>query len=143
VKPTLQPGLTTSLEYRVPMERTAPHLLPESAAFAALPRVLATGHLVGIVEWACMCAVNGHLEAGEQTLGIHVDLSHVAPTPPGGVLAVHVELAQVTDRQLTFAVEATDEVAVVCRGVHRRAVIDRDRFERRLATRTTSEDRSA
>ncbi|MEU6712345.1 hypothetical protein ABZ897_12775 [Nonomuraea sp. NPDC046802] len=60
--------------------RTVPHLLPESDYFAALPSVLATGYLVGVVEWTCMRALDGHLEDDEQTLGVHVDLSHQAPT---------------------------------------------------------------
>jgi fluoroacetyl-CoA thioesterase len=132
---TLRPGLTASMEYRVPARRTVPHLLPESAEFAALPPVLATGYLVGQVEWACMRALGGHLADGEQTLGVHVDLSHEAPTPPGGTLTIRVELVAVDGRQLTFAVEVADEAAVVCRGTHRRAVIDRARFDRGLSAR--------
>jgi fluoroacetyl-CoA thioesterase len=135
VRSTLRPGLSASLVYPVPIERTVPHLLPESPEFAALPGVLATGYLVGLVEWACLRALDGHLENGEQTLGVHVDLSHEAPTPPGDVLTVVVELTAVEGRQLTFAVRVADETTVVCRGTHRRAVIVRERFERRLATR--------
>ncbi|MFL6074948.1 MAG: thioesterase family protein [Mycobacteriales bacterium] len=135
MRPTLRPGLAASMEYRVPAGRTVPHLLPESAEFAALPPVLATGYLVGLVEWTCVRALDGRLADGEQTLGVHVDLSHEAPTPPGGTLDLRVELVAVDGRQLTFAVEVADEVAVVCRGTHRRAVIDRARFDGRLAAR--------
>ncbi len=59
---TLAPGLTARLEYVVPEARTVPHLLPESGEFAAMPAVLATGYLVGIVECSCMRALDGHLE---------------------------------------------------------------------------------
>lgn len=135
MRSTLQPGLTARLTYAVPPERTVPHLLPESAEFAALPGVLATGYLVGIVEWACMRAVNEHLDDGEQTLGVHVDLSHSAPTLPGGTLTVSAELARVDGRQLTFTVTAADDLATVCQGTHQRAVIDRARFENRLEAR--------
>ena len=133
MRSTLRPGLTATLTYRVPAERTVPGLLPESPEFAVLPDVLATGYLVGIVEWACMRAVNGHLDDGEQTLGVHVDLSHASPTPPGGTVSIHAELAQVDGRQLTFTVSAADEAAMVCQGTHQRAVINRARFEARLA----------
>lgn len=139
MRPTLRAGLRAAMEYRVPDGRTVPHLLPESAEFAALPPVLATGYLVGLVEWACVRALAGHLADGEQTLGVHVDLSHEAPTPPGGTLDLRVELVAVDGRQLTFAVEVADEAAVVCRGTHRRAVIDRARFDRRLAARAAGE----
>ena len=132
----LRPGLTARHEYVVPVHRTVPHLLPESDDFAALPAVLATGYLVGIVEWACMRALDGHLDSGEQTLGVHVDLSHEAPTPPGATVTIAVELTAVEGRQLTFTVVARDDVAVISRGTHRRAVINSERFHARLADRT-------
>jgi fluoroacetyl-CoA thioesterase len=132
VRPSLRPGLTARLDYTVPVERTVPHLLPESSHFTALPTVLATGYLVGIVEWACMRALDGHLDDGERTLGVHVDLSHEAPTPPGGRLTVDVELIRVDGRRLTFTVHAFDDAATVCQGTHSRAVIDVARFRARL-----------
>ncbi|MCO5998921.1 thioesterase family protein [Actinoallomurus rhizosphaericola] len=139
---SLQPGLTARLDYLVPAERTVPHLLPESEHFAALPPVLATGYLVlatgylvGIVEWTCMRALDGHLEDGEQTLGVHVDLSHQAPTPPGSTLTVHAELTAVDGGRLTFSVRAHDEAATVCQGTHHRAIIDAERFHARVRRR--------
>jgi fluoroacetyl-CoA thioesterase len=136
MRPTLRPGLTARLEYQVPAERTVPYLLPESAEFAALPDVLATGYLVGLVEWCCMRAIGGHVAGGQQTVGVHVDLSHEAPTPPGRTLTVDAELTAVEGRQLTFSVQVMDEATIVCRGRHRRAVIDRARFDRTLSTLT-------
>ncbi|WP_431914926.1 thioesterase family protein [Nonomuraea jabiensis] len=135
---SLQPGLTARLDYVVPTERTVPHLLPESDHFARLPAVLATGYLVGIVEWTCMRALDGHLEDGEQTLGVHVNLSHQAPTPPGSTLTVHAELSSVDGTQLTFTVHAHDDADTVCQGTHRRAVINTERFHARLRTRTAA-----
>ncbi|GAA4499282.1 thioesterase family protein [Actinoallomurus oryzae] len=132
----LRPGLTATMTYTVPPERTVPHLLPESAEFAALPDVLATGYLVGIVEWTCIRALTDRLNDAERTLGIHVDLSHEAPTPPGADLTVEVELVSVEGRRLTFSVRASDDAGVVCRGTHQRAVIDVARFTDRLAART-------
>lgn len=136
MKDTLQPGLTARLEYPVPAGRTVPQLLPESAEFAAMPPVLATGYLVGLLEWACIRAVVDHLDGGEQTLGVHIDVSHQAPTPPGAILEVRAELTEVDGRVLTFIVEANDEAAVISRGTHRRAVIDRARFDHRINART-------
>jgi fluoroacetyl-CoA thioesterase len=135
VRATLRPGLTARLEYVVPGERTVSNLLPEAEQFADLPPVLATGYMVGIVEWTCQRAIDGHLSGGEQTLGVHVDLSHEAPTPVGGTLTVEVELTAVERRRLTFAVHAFDEAATVCRGTHQRAVIDRARFMEKLDAR--------
>jgi fluoroacetyl-CoA thioesterase len=92
VRFTLQTGLTATLTYPVTVERTVPHLLPESEAFAAMPQVLATGYLVGVVEWTCMRALAGHLDEGEQTLGVHIDVSHLAPTPAGATVWVSATL---------------------------------------------------
>ena len=135
MKPSLQPGLTSRLEYTVPAERTVPHLLPESPDFLQMPEVLATGYLVGIVEWACVRCIADHLEGGEATLGIHVDLSHDAPTPPGSTVVVEVELTAVDGRLLTFAVGARDDAAPIATGTHRRAVISKERFADRLRAR--------
>jgi fluoroacetyl-CoA thioesterase len=131
MRDTLQPGLTASLTYEVATDRTVPHLLPEAAEFADMPQVLATGYLVGLVEWTCMRALNGHLDDSERTVGVHVDLSHEAPTPPGRSLTIDVELTAVDDRRLTFSVIAKDDKAEVARGTHQRTVIHLARFESR------------
>jgi fluoroacetyl-CoA thioesterase len=136
---SLKAGLTARLNYTVPEQRTVPYLLPESEYFSVLPAVLATGYLVGIVEWACMSAVHGHLDDGEQTLGIHVDLSHEAPTPVGSLLTVEATLEAVEGKRLTFSVHAFDDAATVCRGVHCRAVIHTDPFVQRLKNRAQSQ----
>lgn len=132
---SLRPGLTGRLEYLVPPERTVPHLLPEAAEFNTMPDVLATGYLVGVLEWACMRALHGHLSEDEATLGVHVDVSHEAPTPVGVRVTVEVELVAVEGRMLTFAIQASDDAAVVSRGTHRRAVITTSRFNVRLHDR--------
>jgi len=135
VKETLRPGLTGRLDYVVPAERTVPHLLPEVDEFTVLPAVLATGYLVGILEWTCLRALAGHLDDDEATLGVHVDISHEAPTPPGAPVTVEVELTAVDGRRLTFAVQARDDAAVISRGTHRRAIITPSRFNARLRDR--------
>jgi fluoroacetyl-CoA thioesterase len=135
MKATLTPGLTARMDYRVGSDRTVPRLLPEAQLFTAMPAVLATGYLVGLVEWTCMEALEGHLGTGERTVGTHIDLSHDAPTPPGSTVTIEAELVDVQGRRLSFEVTARDEAAVVCRGRHRRAVIDLDRFEAAVARR--------
>ena len=136
MKESLRPGLTGRLEYVVPAERTVPHLLPEADEFTALPEVLATGYLVGILEWTCLLALAGHLDDDEATLGVHVDITHEAPTPPGTPVTVEVELTAIDARTLTFTVQARDDLAVISRGTHRRAVITPRRFNARLRDRT-------
>jgi fluoroacetyl-CoA thioesterase len=137
VKDSLRPGLRHAFSYRVPVHKTVPALYPEAPEFQAMPAVFATGFLVGLVEWTCIQALAPHLEAGEQSLGTRVELSHEAPTPPGETVTVEVTLREVEGRRLVFEVEARDESARICSGRHERAVIDAERFTRRLAARPT------
>jgi fluoroacetyl-CoA thioesterase len=133
-KPTLQPGLVVSLRYTVPPTKTVPHLYPEAESFRVMPPVFATGFMVGLVEWACIEAINPHLDwPAEQSVGTHVDLSHEAATPPGLEIRVEGRLTALEGRKLTFEVTAHDGHHTICRGRHERVVIDVARFTARLA----------
>lgn len=133
MKPSLAPGLTFEFVYEVPPTKTVPHLFPEVDAFQQMPDVLATGFLVGLIEWACIQAVNPHIDwPTEQTVGIHVDLSHSAATPPGFIVTVKGELTAVEGRKLTFQIRVDDGVDTICQGTHQRFVIDAARFDRSL-----------
>jgi fluoroacetyl-CoA thioesterase len=134
--PTLKPGLRHEFTYTVPPERTVPHLYPDAPEFAAMPEVFATGFLVGLIEWTCIQLINQHLDwPAEMTLGIHVDISHEAATPPGLAVTTTVELTKVDGRLLEFAVEAHDGVDTIARGTHRRAVVDAAKFSARVAAK--------
>jgi predicted thioesterase/RimJ/RimL family protein N-acetyltransferase len=133
VKDSLQAGLRGELVFRVPDTKTVPQLYPEAAEFQEMPRVFATGFLVGLVEWACLRVVNPHLDwPREQTVGTHVDLSHAAATPPGMTVTVTAELLSVEGRKLVFSVAARDGVDLVTEGRHARVVIDAERFGQRV-----------
>ena len=62
MKDSLQPGLKFEFQFQVPETKTVPYLYPESPEFQAMPRVLATGYMVGLFEWACIQALNPHLD---------------------------------------------------------------------------------
>ncbi len=130
MKDGLRPGLRGTLRYVVPDIKTVPHLYPESEEFTAMPEVFATGFLVGLVEWACIQIVNPFLDwPAEQTVGVHVDISHSAPTPPGREVTAEVEVTAVEGRRLDFSVAAHDGIDQISAGTHRRHVIDRARFD--------------
>lgn len=134
MKDTLKPGIKYQHRFTVTTEKTVPDLYPESPEFAAMPRVFATGFMVGLIEWTCIKALNPHLDwPAEQTLGIHIDVSHEAPTPPGLEVTVEAELTAVEGKKLTFRVEARDEVELISRGSHVRFVVDKARFEAKAA----------
>lgn len=137
MKETLQPGLTFDFHFTVPEEKTVPHLYPESPEFQEMPKVLATGFMVGLFEWACIRAVNPYLDwPREQTVGIDVQLSHVAATPPGFTVTVKGELVAVEGRKLTFSLSAEDGVDTISTGTHTRFVIDAARFNHKMAEKS-------
>ncbi len=133
MRASLAPGLEHEHRFVVPVAKTVPHLYPESAGFAAMPEVFATGFMVGLIEWACIDAIAPHLDEGEMSLGVHVDLSHDAATPPGLEVTARVRLEEVDGRLLTFAAQADDGADRICSGTHRRFVVDRARFDAGVA----------
>lgn len=137
MKPTLQPGIRYEHRYLVPESKTVPALYPEAEEFLVMPEVFATGFLVGFLEWACIKAINPHLDwPAEQTVGTHINVSHSAATPPGMHVTASVELVAVEGKKLVFRVQATDGVDVISEGTHERFVIDRQRFDSRLQAKT-------
>lgn len=128
----LLPGLSHEFSFKVPRGKTVPCLYPESSEFGAMPEVFATGYMVGLIEWACIRAVNPYLDwPKEQTVGTHVNLSHIAPTPPGLTVSVRVRLTAVEGRRLVFSVEASDGIDKITEGSHERFVINATKFNER------------
>ena len=136
MKETLKPGIRYEHKFHVPSSKTVPNLYPESDEFVVMPEVFATGFLVGFLEWACIKAVNPHLDwPQEQTVGTHINVSHEAATPPGLEVTATVELIEVEGRRLVFKVEAHDSVDLISRGTHERFVINKEKFDARLAVK--------
>jgi fluoroacetyl-CoA thioesterase len=133
MRESVRPGLESAFRFVVPETKTVPALYPEAAEFQEMPRVFATGFLVGLLEWACIQALKPHLDwPREQTVGTHIDVSHAAATPPGMQILVRTKLVRVEGRRLFFEVAAHDGVDLVSRGTHERYVIDRARFAARV-----------
>jgi fluoroacetyl-CoA thioesterase len=133
LKPSLKPGLTYEHRFVVSATKTVPALYPEAEEFLVMPEVFATGFLVGFLEWACLKAIQPHLDwPREQSVGTHIDVSHAAATPPGMEVIANVELLAVEGRKLVFAVRAHDGVDVISEGRHERHVIVKERFEARV-----------
>jgi fluoroacetyl-CoA thioesterase len=136
MKDTLKPGIRYEHKFTIPKSKTVPALYPESDEFLLMPEVFATGFLVGFLEWACIKAINPHLDwPQEQSVGTHIDISHEAATPPGLVVTATVELIAVEGRKLVFAVEAHDGIDMISKGRHERFVINKEKFEAKLAVK--------
>ena len=132
MKPGLKPGDRASFSMRVPAGDPVPALLADRRAFLDMPDVFATAKMVGLMEWACVEQLRPFYEDGEDSLGIHVDVDHSAPTLPGQVVTVETEVEEIDGRFLWFRVVAHDGIDQIGAGRHRRAVIDSTKFNDRL-----------
>jgi fluoroacetyl-CoA thioesterase len=133
MKESLKPGIKYEHKFKIPKSKTVPSLYPESEEFVAMPEVFATGFLVGFLEWACIKAINPHLDwPQEQTLGTHINVSHEAATPVGMEVTATVELIAVVGKKLIFNVQAHDGVDLISKGQHERFVINRQKFDERI-----------
>ena len=136
MKDSLKPGLTFEFKFKVPENKTVPHLYPESSEFQIMPKVLATGFMVGLFEWACIQAINPLIDwPDEQTVGIQVNLSHLAATPPGLTITVKGKLEEADGRKLSFSIVADDGVDKISEGTHDRFVINAAKFNAKMAAK--------
>ncbi|HWK34369.1 MAG TPA: thioesterase family protein [Hyphomicrobium sp.] len=132
MKDTLKPGDKTQFSFRIPAEKTVPHLYPEAPEFREMPTVFATGFMVGLMEWTCLKVLAPHLEEGEGSLGVHIDVSHTAATVPGQTVTVEAECTSIDGRRIGFNVRAHDGLDVIGEGRHERMVINWSRFVSRV-----------
>ena len=133
MKPTLKPGLKHSFSYKVPENKTVPYTYPESPIIAQMPKVFATGFMIVLMEWTCVQLLAPHLDPGEGSLGVGVNVTHLAATPAGFTVTVDVELVAVDGRKLEFKVSAHDGADLIGEGIHQRAVAVWDKFNARVA----------
>ncbi len=139
MKSSLQPGLSYEFKFKVPENKTVPYLYPESPEFQDMPKVLATGYMVGLFEWTCIQAINPHIDwPREQTVGIDLKLNHIAATPPGLTVTVNVKLEEVEDRKLVFSIVANDGIDKISEGTHDRFIIDAAKFNAKMAAKVKS-----
>ncbi|HPB65756.1 MAG TPA: thioesterase family protein [Spirochaetales bacterium] len=123
----LRIGLTGRKELVVEEWHTASHLGSGGAP------VYATPMMVLAMEEAALAAVDHLLGDGQATVGVGLDVRHLAATPLGMRVTATAELVGADGRMLTFRVEARDEVDLIGEGTHVRAVVDLERFRDKLA----------
>jgi fluoroacetyl-CoA thioesterase len=126
----IEVGDSTSWQRRVEPDMTADRWGNEGVF------VLATPHLVGLLEGTCILAIKDHLEPGWSTVGTHIDLRHLKATPVGDTLTLSAEVTRVDGRRVTFKIKAEDSEGLAGEGTHERVLIDLARFlQRSGATR--------
>jgi len=127
----LRVGLTGRKELTVEERHTASHL-----GSGGVP-VYATPMMVLAMEEAALSAVDPLLGDGRATVGVSLDVRHLAATPLGMRVTASAELVGIDGRMLTFRVEARDEAELIGEGTHVRAVVDLERFKDKLAKKAS------
>ena len=135
MKSSLKPGLKHRFAYTVPVTKTVSQLYPKSPQLQAMPNVFATGFMVGLMEWTCVQLLEPHLDKGEGSLGVHIDVSHKSATPPGMTVTVDAECIEVRGPRAKFKVVAHDGVDEIGAGIHERFIVSWDRFNRGVAAK--------
>jgi predicted thioesterase len=130
----LKPGLIGTDELKVRVEHTAPSI------GSGLVPVLGTPVMINIIEAAALAAVERHLPPGHQSLGIHLDVRHIAATPIGMMVKGTAELTAVDGRNLFFRVEVHDEKELIGGGTHQRVVVNVARFDERVKKKLAAHD---
>lgn len=90
--------------------------------------VLATPRLLALCEEATMRAIEGKLQAHETTVGMQVQIDHLAPTPVGATVTAEAKVEEVQGRRIVFKVSARDERGLIAAGRVTRVLVDRERF---------------
>ena len=120
MKTSLASGLTRTATYVTTMAMRAGQLEND---------VFSTPAMIGLMERACVDLTEPHLDENEQTVGIHVDVYHLAPTRIGQSVTITAELTEVKDNKIRYSVSAINDQGIkIGAGNHRRAVIDTKRF---------------
>ena len=96
---------------------------------------LSTPAMIMCMELACRDLAKPHLDAGQDTVGVRVDIEHLAATPLGAMVDFRAKLTKIEERKLSFEVEAVDGEEVVGRGRHVRFIVDVERFAKGLKKR--------
>ena len=124
MKSEIKPGLSHSQTYETTAQMRATQLVSSD--------VFSTPAMIGLMEGTCVRLTAPYLDEGENTVGMHVDVHHLAPTKIGQSVTVTAEILDIEGNKIRYAVSATNDAGVkIGEGKHRRAVIQTKKFAAR------------
>jgi fluoroacetyl-CoA thioesterase len=124
--PDLPIGATASAIWTVAESDLASRLSSEHGD--AFPAVFATARMVALMELAAARVLAPFLKEGERSVGISIDVSHTAATPPGAVVTAEARFGGLEGKRYKFYIVARDDGGEIGRAVHERAVVDESRL---------------
>jgi fluoroacetyl-CoA thioesterase len=115
-------------------ELSIPTDMKHAVEFAGdgMPAVVSTPNIIQFLERTARHTLTPHLEADERSVGLEIDIKHLAPTPVGQTIHCIARVMSVEGSKIQFQIEARDEREVIVRGLHKRAVINLEKFSKRV-----------
>ena len=104
----------------------------------AFPHVFATARMIGLMEIAAARVLQPLLGPGELSVGVTVDITHTAPTPPGVLVVASARYLGREGKLFNFEITAHDEGGEIGRGSHKRAIVETERLQRSAAKRNAA-----
>jgi predicted thioesterase len=130
-------GMALEVSQEVTTERSAPHV--GSGALS----VYATPAMAAFIEQACCQLVEALLPDGKTTVGVEISIKHLAPTPVGKTVHARVEVVSTDGSLIGFRAQVHDDVELIGIAEHRRAIVDIDRFLKRVGRKTGTEAKNS
>ncbi|MCF0230241.1 MAG: thioesterase family protein [Parasporobacterium sp.] len=121
----LKPGIKNEKTIIVTPELSA------AAVGSGLLNVFATPSMIALMEGCAHESIARYLEEGFGSVGISLDIRHVAATPVGMKVRCESELTEADGKMLTFEVKAYDEAGLIGEGIHRRCIVNNEKFQTR------------
>ncbi len=128
MKPSLAPGISFTKALAVDESRCISFMGRENMVYA-------TPRMVSDMEYACREFLLQHLDPGEDSVGAHVSIDHLAATPPGMQVTIAARVTQVDRRKVVFEFSVKDPIEEAGRGTHVRFVVDKAKTQERLAAK--------
>lgn len=125
----LSPGLTREETFLVEEQHTAYHI------GSGDERVLGTPWMISFMERVSNRLVAEHLPDGYMSVGIHVDVKHLAATPVNVQIKVRAEVLEVVKNRVNLSIEAWDDQDKIGEGTHWRAIVEKERFMTRVLSK--------
>jgi predicted thioesterase len=101
-----------------------------------MPAVLSTPKLIGLIERTARESLSQFLDENERTVGVEIEVRHLAPTPLGAQVTITTRVIHVEAKLVDFQFEVRDQHETIARGLHKRAVISVESFARRVAKKS-------